>query len=189
MKLIQKTRKIKNKWYGLYECPSCNQEIEARTDTKANNCRRCAYDKLKTGALKDNRLYVIYNNMKQRCGNKKHTSYLYYGAKGIEVSWETFNDFRLWAESSGYKEGLTIDRIDGNKSYIPENCQWITRSENTRKAHTRDMFDSHNGIKISIDDASEICEMYETGLFSQREIAEGFDVTRPTISNIIKESK
>lgn len=82
------------------------------------------------------RLYSIWGTMRQRCNNPKNSSYRYYGGRGIKVCWRwnySFEEFEKWALSHGYQEGLTIDRIDVNKGYQPTNCQWITRSENSKK--------------------------------------------------------
>lgn len=82
------------------------------------------------------RLYRIWHGMKQRCGNPNNLSYKYYGGKGIEVcfEWLDFKVFMRWALSNGYQDKLTIDRKDVKQGYNPENCQWITLSENTSKA-------------------------------------------------------
>ena len=82
------------------------------------------------------RLYTIWQNMKQRCGNPKATEFSAYGGRGIKVSpeWESdFAVFREWAIAHGYADNLTIDRIDNDKGYFPDNCQWLTRSENSMK--------------------------------------------------------
>ena len=82
-------------------------------------------------AIKKNqqRLYSIWQNMKQRCYGHKHNSYLY---KNIDVcpEWrDSFVLFKQWAESNGYKDNLSIDRINGKKDYCPENCRWVDRYE------------------------------------------------------------
>lgn len=72
--------------------------------------------------------------MKARCYKPKSTGYQWYGGKGIRVCDEWLNKyepFRDWAMDNGYKEGLSIDRINSNSNYEPENCRWITRSVNT----------------------------------------------------------
>ena len=81
-------------------------------------------------------LYGTWSNMKERCYKPKNTAYKYYGGRGIEVYlvWKkNFKAFRDWALMNGYKEGLTIDRVDNNRGYYPDNCQWITRAENSKK--------------------------------------------------------
>lgn len=83
------------------------------------------------------RLYHIYNNMKQRCYNPNNPNYQWYGGKGVKLcdTWAaSFESFAAWALKNGYEETLTIDRIDPNGHYCPENCRWITHSENTRRA-------------------------------------------------------
>lgn len=74
--------------------------------------------------------------MKSRCGNTKVPCWKRYGGRGIKVCDEWINDFaafRTWALANGYKTGLTIDRIDNDGNYTPENCQWLTLSENSKK--------------------------------------------------------
>lgn len=78
------------------------------------------------------RLYSIWDSMKTRCNNSKSKTYSYYGGKGITVclEWEKdFATFRDWALDNGYAENLTLDRIDGEKGYCPENCRWATWHE------------------------------------------------------------
>lgn len=101
---------------------------------KSTSCG-CRY---RTGLRRDNPgLSNTWKCMKSRCYNKKHTHYNAYGGRGIKICDEWKNDFQAfydWAMSNGYKTGLTIDRIDMDGNYEPSNCQWITKSENSRKA-------------------------------------------------------
>lgn len=90
--------------------------------------------------MRNSRLYRTWVNMKARCYDPRQSNYRFYGAKGIRVCDEWKNDFRSfqrWAEASGYSNELTIDRIDSKKDYYPKNCQWLTVSENSRKARLK----------------------------------------------------
>ena len=81
------------------------------------------------------RLYRIWQNMLNRCRNSNIPNYKYWGNKGVLVceEWHSFEKFREWAIANGYTDELTIDRIDCNGNYEPNNCQWITLQENARK--------------------------------------------------------
>lgn len=85
------------------------------------------------------RLYNIWNMMMHRCENPKNSSYPYYGGRGIKVcdDWKEPKPFVYWAFGSGYTEILTLERINNDGDYKPENCAWITRQQqnlNTRRS-------------------------------------------------------
>ena len=99
------------------------------------------------------RLYRIFHHMKDRYDNQNHHEYHNYGEKGIKIcdEWSNFDNFRNWALSNGYAKDLTIDRIDSDKGYSPDNCQWITRSKNTAKSNKTQHRKSDLGDYIAID--------------------------------------
>lgn len=80
-------------------------------------------------------LYMIWSSMKRRCENPNMPNYKYYGAKGIKVcgEWHSFPKFKEWAKANGYVDGLSLDRIDSSRDYEPDNCQWMTLSDNATK--------------------------------------------------------
>ena len=84
---------------------------------------------------KINRLYSIWIDMKKRCNNTKNKEYKNYGGRGIKVCQEWASEymaFHEWAINNGYSKELTLDRIDVNKDYGPENCKWSTWLEQGR---------------------------------------------------------
>lgn len=83
------------------------------------------------------RIARTFNHMVDRCYNVNHKDYRWYGAKGIRVCQEWLDNpllFEKWALENGYQDNLTIDRIDSDKDYCSDNCQWITLEANARKA-------------------------------------------------------
>ena len=108
-----------------------------------------------------NPLYSVYQGMKKRCYTPSTSGYKNYGGKGIGVceEWKnSFNAFCKWAINNGYyydtdeprAKKLSIDRIDSNKDYCPENCRLITLSENTKRAIIGRVVSEETRKKISV---------------------------------------
>ena len=81
-----------------------------------------------------NKLYRVWVNMRQRCNNPNHQYYHDYGARGVTVcpEWASYENFKEWATSNGYREGLTLDREGNGLLYSPEFCRWTDRTAQQR---------------------------------------------------------
>lgn len=114
--------------------------------------RKTISESLKTHGGTGTKLYGVWLTMRNRCYNKNTKSYFRYGGRGISVCDEWRNDFssfKKWAEEKGYKDGLTIERINNNGNYEPSNCRWATlleQSHNKRNNH----YVIYNGIRYTI---------------------------------------
>lgn len=139
---------IKDHNKGMFKCLVCNKEHEGNMNAWIYGGRkRCGMGK--TG----HKLYDRYDKMIQRCHNEKHPKYPYYGARGIKVCdrWrESFHNFLEDMESS-FEKGLQLDRIDNDGNYEPDNCRWVTHSENmlNRRDFSNNPFGLH-GVRKTL---------------------------------------
>lgn len=119
-------------------------------------CFRMHTANWKKHGMCNSRLYTIWSLMKERCFNPKRKEYVNYGGRGISVceEWLDSSKFIEWALNNGYSENLTIDRIDNNGDYCPDNCRWITKKEqmnNRRNNH----YIIYKGCKKTISQMAE----------------------------------
>lgn len=103
------------------------------------------------------KLYGVWHGMIQRCTDKNYQAYSNYGGRGITVcsEWTSFRSFRAWAIESGYVEGLSIERIDNDDGYHPQNCTWIQKTAQSRNRRTT-VWVQYNGNKITATEYSKI---------------------------------
>lgn len=115
----------------------CGKIKELRSDTFRTTTNRpttvscgCYVKTRKGPSYIDDRtktkLYHVWYGILQRCNNPKSTPYKYYGGRGIKCLFSDWESFRDWSLANGYKEGLSIDRINTNGHYEPDNCRWVT---------------------------------------------------------------
>lgn len=148
------------------KCDCGNTIIVSRTHLIHNHTKSCGclnHDTLKrmTHNKSDTRLYSIYYKMKSRCYNTKQKGYKNYGGRGIKVCKEWldkengFMNFYNWAMNNGYKDNLTIDRIDVNGNYEPNNCRWATIKEQANNKRNN-RYLTYNGEKHTIQEWTKI---------------------------------
>lgn len=118
---------------------------------------KAAQAQLKHGLADKHPLYLTWKNMKKRCNNSKASEYINYGGRGIKVcnEWsKSFKAFYDWAISNGWEKSLSIDRINANEGYCPENCRWSTNNIQMNNT-TRNHYIIHNNIKYTLSTLSE----------------------------------
>jgi hypothetical protein len=170
VQIVQHTSRINR--YSMWECQcDCGNTCVVKGDylksgrTKSCGCllEETRHEVRKTHNQSKTRLYRVYNGIKNRCYNKNEPSYPHYGGRGIKIcdEWTSdFTTFREWAITHGYDESLpssqcTIERIDVNGDYSPENCRWASLREqgwNKRNTH----YVEYGGKRVSVAEASEL---------------------------------
>ena len=118
------------------------------------------------------KLYNIYHSMKKRCYNRHDPRFERWGKRGIKVCSEWLDDFMnfyTWAINNGYQEGLTIDRIDNDKDYSPDNCRWTTSKvqANNRRSN---IYLTYNGEVKTIAQWSEQLDIHYKCLWKRHKL-------------------
>lgn len=108
------------------------------------------------------KLYGIWAGMKRRCNNPNTKYYADYGGRGIQVceEWQNYEPFRAWALSHGYCKGMSIERIDVDGDYCPENCKWIPLSEQNRNKRLT-IYIEYQGKRYTVKEVAKITGLKE----------------------------
>ncbi len=144
-------------WLCLCDCGNEYVSTSNRlTSGKTTSCHSCAMKKIsksnKKHGCEPRQLYRAYVNMKTRCYNKNYFLYHRYGGRGITVcdEWKnSFESFREWALNNGWSKELTIDRIDNDGCYCPENCKWSSIQSQANNRSTNRYLE-YNGEKDTV---------------------------------------
>lgn len=155
---IKKTQRKNRNTLWLCKC-KCGNEVECyqynlqRGTSTSCGCLRSFYAKQSRNCHGESKgtLYKKWSSIKARCYNEKSPNYRNYGGRGIKMcdDWLEFWTFREWAYENGYSEKLTLERIDVNGDYKPENCTWITMEEQQNNKR-RSVFIEYNGYRKTV---------------------------------------
>ena len=159
-------------------CPKCSKEKAVAKKTK--------HGESPSTGKNASRLYRIWLGMKVRCSNPKNSAYKYYGARGITVCDEWANDymsFKEWALNNGYADNLSIDRIDVNGNYEPDNCTWITGLEQCYNKRNTVYFD-YQGKQFTIRELAGMAGI-KTGTMKRRLCTYKWDVERAVTTPVL----
>lgn len=169
--VVSKFGSKNNKVYWNCICDCGNNVLVTTSNLKCNKIKSCGCLKseiLTKRNIKHNqrntKLYDIWKTIKQRCFNPNCNSYHNYGGRGITIceNWkDNYNSFYQWSIENGYKEGLTIDRIDNNGNYEPSNCRWTTRLVQGNNTRTNKYITINNETKSLAD----WCRFYNISYF------------------------
>ena len=170
--MIYATENSKYKFrYGIYKCGFCGTEFRANTQNilrgvvKSCRCyqKRRVSEANKTHGLKSTKLYDIWGNIKGRVLNPKNKRYTDYGGRGITIceEWLDIHNFYDWAMSNGYSDELSIDRIDNDGNYCPENCRWVNSSiQNRNKRISKNNTSGYKGVSYNKSRGKYIAKIY-----------------------------
>lgn len=170
---IPNTKRIM--WRCICDCG--NETTSRRERLFSGEKKSCGCLALKHGKT-NTRLHRIWCSMRQRCYDKNCQKYYRYGARGITICEEWKKDFATfyeWAINNGYKDNLSINRINNDKGYYLENCHWATNEEQMNN-YSRNHLITYKGETKTIHQWSKITKIKQGTL--QNRIAKGWDVER-----------
>lgn len=183
--IIKKELKSKNGRNFLCKCECGNEKIAKLTDLRRGHVKSCGclqYESQTSSNISHGqsktRLYGIWNGMKQRCFNKNSKNYEHYGNRGITVceEWKnSFEHFKQWSLNNGYNENLSLERINNNQGYYPENCKWATVKQQGSNRRTNINI-NRNGVTKTL---KEWCEIEKVPyLKTYKRLKRGWDIER-----------
>jgi len=156
--------------HWLCKCDCGNESVVAGSNLKKGRVKSCGClnkecDWNKTHGMAKSSTYHIWNSMKMRCSNPNSDAYPYYGARGIKVCDKWADSFEAFLVDMGERpDGMSIDRIDVDGDYAPENCRWATAKEQMRNTRANRSITANGETKLLV-------EWAETTGFSEQVIA------------------
>lgn len=178
----------KDRWYKrnyVCRCDCGNETIVLGRNLTTGNTTSCGCFKkevIEKGAnlkhaMRKTRLYSIWAGIRKRIRNERDISFENYGGRGIKVcdEWSDFANFAKWALENGYCANLTIDRIDVNGDYAPDNCRWATIKQQQRNKRNNNLI-TYNGETKCATEWEQVLG-YNKGLIYARQSL-GWDIDR-----------
>ena len=151
------------------ECDCGNESVVNYYSLLNGHTKSCGCNNKKHGKS-DTRIYQTWTNMRGRCYSPKHHGFKYYGGRGIKVcdEWnDSFETFYEWAINNGYEKNLTIERINVNGDYCPNNCTWISKSEQQRNRRDT-IYLTYNGKTLNTWQWSKITGLSQETISQRR---------------------
>lgn len=151
------------KYYCLCSCGSnciVDSDNLKRGHTKSCGClaRKLIAERSRTHGKSTSKIYRVWKQMIDRCENENNKSFNTYGGRGVSVckEWHSFKNFYSWAMEDGYCENLTIERNDCDGNYCPQNCCWITKSDQSKNRRSNRRITYNGETKLISEWAEEL---------------------------------
>lgn len=174
IKRVENDKNGSARW--LCRCECGNEKIVDGGHLRSNKIKSCGclltdilIDRNHIHGMTNTRLFHIWQGIKNRCFNKNFQHYKHYGARGIIIckEWkDDFISFYNWSMANGYNDKLTIDRIDVNGNYEPNNCRWIKQSEQCRNRRDT-VYITYNGETHTFYEWSKITGINQRTLYTR----------------------
>ena len=190
--VIKRVENKNKQTYWLCRCECGNEKEVNAGNLKSGNVRSCGclrHETVTKHGLRNTRLNQIWRGIKKRCYNSRSYSYYLYGGRGITMCDEWRNDFLLfynWAINNGYSDSLSIDRIDVNGNYEPNNCRWATAKEQANNMRVNRLL-TYKGQTYTMSEWCNILNMKYVTLFGR--LQRGWSIEKAFITPIRKSKR
>ena len=156
----------------------CGKIVHVKSDSlTSGHTKSCGCRKRKHGYANKERLYQTWKNMRRRCNDPNNSRWEHYGGKGVAIcpEWDDYKVFRQWAMGSGYTDNLSIDRIDVDGDYCPENCRWVDDKTQANNMSTNRIIE-YEGSEMTMSELADHLDLSYSAL--QHRIKRGWNMDR-----------
>lgn len=162
----------------LCQCDCGNTTIVTRQDLRSGDTKSCGCwnlemraERVRTHGDTHSILYKRWTAMRKRCRNPRNKDYPHYGGRGIKVcdEWQDYSNFKEWALTHGYSPELSLDRIDVDGDYCPENCRYVDMTTQARN-RTNSISVEYRGEEYSLPELSQLTGIPYSTLYKKLHI-------------------